>query len=282
MAMGGYTTWLARSSCLEPQAEPKIRARIAQLLDEVAGGYRAPKAAPKTTAYAAAVLASKPAVYWRLDDLEGPQARDAISGKGLGRFETQIAYYMPGPQSPAFPGLEADNRAPHFVGERLLAQIPNLGPCYTVEMWFYNCMPIDAREVTGYLFSRGPAGTGEHLAIGGQGAAAGRLIFHTGRESSKALTGTTTVPLRNWVPRDSWHHVALVRDGARVTVYLDGREQPEISGTTAAPSGADQIVLGGRNDGCFNFEGRIDEAAVYRRAVPPAEILKHYREATGE
>ena len=45
MAMGGYTTWLARSSCLEPQAEPKIRARVAQLLEQVAGGYRAAAAA---------------------------------------------------------------------------------------------------------------------------------------------------------------------------------------------------------------------------------------------
>ncbi len=35
--LGGYTTWRARSSCLEVQAEPKIRAALLQLLTLVAG-----------------------------------------------------------------------------------------------------------------------------------------------------------------------------------------------------------------------------------------------------
>jgi hypothetical protein len=35
-ALGGYTTWRARSSCLEVEAEPKIRATVLKLLDEVA------------------------------------------------------------------------------------------------------------------------------------------------------------------------------------------------------------------------------------------------------
>jgi hypothetical protein len=285
MAMGGYTTWLARSSCLEPQAEPKIRARIAQLLEQVADGYRAKKPKTPPSAYAGAVLASKPAVYWRLEDLEGPQALDAVCGKGLGRFETQIAYYMPGPQSPAFPGLEADNHAAHFVGQRLAARLPGLGQSYSVELWFYNCMPTDAREVTGYLFSRGPSGavaTGEHLAIGGKQCGTGKLIFHAGGDPAKAVAGTTDVPQRNWVPQESWHHVALVRDGSRVTVYLDGRPQPEISDQAAAPPASDEIFIGGRNDGRFNFEGRIDEVAVYPHAVPAEEVQRHYRAATGK
>jgi hypothetical protein len=283
MAMGGYTTWLARSSCLEPQAEPKIRARVSKLLEQAAAGYRAEKPKAPPSAYAAAVLASKPAVYWRLDDFEGPHALDAVRGKGLGRFETQVAYYMPGPQPPAFPGMDADNRAPHFVGQRLAARVPGLGPSYTVEFWFYNCMPTDAREVTGYLFSRGPAAgsasAGEHLAIGGKGAAAGRLIFHAGADPREALAGATNVPLRNWVPRESWHHVAMVRDGSRVAVYLDGQAQPEIAGQAAVPPAADQVLIAGRNDGRFNFEGRIDEVAVYLRALPAEEVQKHYRAA---
>jgi len=284
MAMGGYNAWLARSSCLEPQAEPKIRARVSQLLEQVAGGYRAQKPKTPLSAYAGAVLASKPAVYWRLDDLEGPQAMDAVSGKGLGQFETQIAYFMPGPQSPAFPGFEADNRAPHFVGQRLAARIPGLGQSYTVELWFYNCMPTDAREVTGYLFSRGPANAaaGEHLGIGGKPCGPGKLIFHAGSDPAKALAGTTDVPQRNWVPQESWHHVALVRDGSRVTVYLDGRPHPEISATVAAPPATDEVFIGGRSDGRFNFEGRIDEVAVYLRALPAKEVQQHHRAATGK
>ncbi len=286
LAMGGYTTWLARSSCLEPQAEPKIRARVAELLEEAAGGYRAEKEPPRPSPYAAAVLAAKPAVYWRLDDLEGPQARNAANGQGLGEFETQIAYYMPGPRSPAFPGFEADNHAPHFVGQRLVARVPDLGPSYTVEFWFYNCMPTDARPETGYLFSRGPAdvaeAAGDHLAIGGQESWPGKLVVHVSGAPPTKLPGTTDVPLRNWVPRQSWHHVALVRDGTDVTVYLDGRNQPEISGGTAPAPASDEVFIGGRSDDRFNFEGRIDEVAIYRRALAADEVQKHYRTAVGE
>jgi neutral ceramidase len=36
-ALGGYETWPARSSCLEVQAEPKIRRAVLELLGEVAG-----------------------------------------------------------------------------------------------------------------------------------------------------------------------------------------------------------------------------------------------------
>jgi hypothetical protein len=286
LVMGGYTTWLARSSCLEPQAEPKIRTRVTKLLEEAAGGYRAAKEQPQPSPYAAAVLAAKPAVYWRLDDLEGPQAHDKISGNGLGQFETQIAYDMPGPRSPAFPGFEADNHAPHFVGQRLVARVPGLGPSYTVEFWFYNCMPTDARPETGYLFSRGPAdmaeASGDHLAIGGQESWPGKLVVHVSGAPPTKLPGATDVPLRNWVPRQSWHHVALVRDGTDVTVYLDGRIQPEISGGTAPAPASDEVFIGGRSDDQFNFEGRIDEVAIYLRALSAEEVQKHYRVAVGE
>jgi hypothetical protein len=33
--LGGYTTWRARSSCLEEGAEPKIVARLLELLNSV-------------------------------------------------------------------------------------------------------------------------------------------------------------------------------------------------------------------------------------------------------
>jgi neutral ceramidase len=37
LALGGYTAWRARTACLEPEAEPKIRKMIDELLEEVAG-----------------------------------------------------------------------------------------------------------------------------------------------------------------------------------------------------------------------------------------------------
>jgi hypothetical protein len=192
---------------------------------------------------------------------------------------------MPGPQAPDFPGFEPGNRAPHFVGQPLRAEIGQLGPAWTVELWFYNCMPADARPVTGCLFALGQsasaAAPGERLEIGGQDAQPGKLVAHTGGEPRASLAGATDVPLRNWVPRESWRHVALVRDGEQVRVYLDGRLEPEVSGASAPPSAADQIWIGGRSDGQFGFEGRIDEVAFYGRALAADEVKRHYEAATG-
>jgi hypothetical protein len=100
-------------------------------------------------------------------------------------------------------------------------------------------------------------------------------------EPRASLAGATDVPLRNWVPRESWRHVALVRDGEQVRVYLDGRLEPEVSGASAPPSAADQIWIGGRSDGQFGFEGRIDEVAFYGRALAADEVKRHYEAATG-
>ncbi|MFW6124640.1 MAG: neutral/alkaline non-lysosomal ceramidase N-terminal domain-containing protein, partial [Pirellulales bacterium] len=223
MSMGGYTTWLARSSCLEAEAEPKIVAVVTDLLDEVAGDARRERPEPPPGPYAAAVLASKPAVYWRLEEMNGPHAVDAVRGKPRGTFETQIAYAMPGPRPDAFAGFEPGNRAPHFVGQRMEAAVEGLAGAYTAELWFRNSMPVDVRPITAYLFSVGPAdaadASGEHLAIGGTEAGPGKLVFHTGDRLDEALVGTTEVPLRNWVPRESWHHVAVVREGDGVAVY---------------------------------------------------------------
>ena len=46
LKLGGYTAWRARTACLEPEAEPKIRKMIDELLDEVAGNRKAETAVP--------------------------------------------------------------------------------------------------------------------------------------------------------------------------------------------------------------------------------------------
>ncbi len=276
MVMGGYTTWLARSSYLEVEAEPKIVAAVGKLLTGLGAGMVAKRAPEQVAPYAAAVMASKPLVYWRMDELAGPQAVNAVNGRPLGNFGMPTAYYMPGAQAPDFPGLGAENRVPHFVGQPFSAAVAGLGGSYSVEFWFYNCMPCDARDVTGYLFSRGG---GDSLAIGGTARTPGRLVFQTGDEPGQAVSGKTEVPLRNWKAKESWHHVAFVRDGKKVRVYLDGRPEPELTAETALPEASPNLWIGGTGDGKMGFEGRMDEVAVFNRALGADEIERHYRAA---
>jgi hypothetical protein len=161
-------------------------------------------------------------------------------------------------------------------------RIPNIGKTYSVSLWFWNGMPHDARPVTGYLFSRGRdlslGAQGDHLGIGGTSAHTGKLIFQTGDADNAALGGRTTID------RWTWNHVVLIRDAGKVTVYLNGNPKPEIDGQlkpTIPPTVA-QFFLGGRNDNNANFEGRLDETAIYDRALTADEATSLYRAATAQ
>jgi hypothetical protein len=285
--LGGYTTWAARTAGLETGAEPRIVQTALELLEEVAGHSR--RAAPDLIGpYPEVILESKPEAYWRFEDMAIPTARDA-TGRHDARFEDGVALYLPGAdgragyQPPQPPGTNAFsgrhiNRAAHFAGGRVRANFP-LPESYSVELWFWNGLPADARAVTGYVFSRGPdrdkAARGEHLGIGGtyRPDARDKLILSNGNEPDKLLVGHTSLALR------AWHHVVLVRERNKVRVHLDGREEPEISGdlVETVPAGEDSIFIGGSNDGMFNFEGKVDEVAIYRRALPTKEIAAHHK-----
>jgi hypothetical protein len=335
-ALGGYTTWPARTAGLEVEAEPKIVETVLQCLEEAAGKRRRPIVVGCGRYATAAMMPSKPLAYWWMHEFTGPEALDMI-GNCPGTYEDGIAFYLEGPQSPGLTAPGQLNRCPHFAGGRMKAPVKGLGPAYTVEFWFWNGLPSDAREVTGYMFSRGADGDkdarGDHLGIGGKKDAQGKLIFHSGAVGrakpsealgpgphAEPLAGTTDIPLR------TWHHVALVRDGSKVTVYLDGKQEiageaaitlplpsgegggegapsklplpPGEGGGEGAPSklplppgegggeGAQKgaapgplIFLGGRCDNIANFAGKLDEVALFPRALPADEIAKHYAAA---
>ncbi|MBL9210304.1 MAG: hypothetical protein JNL92_07530 [Opitutaceae bacterium] len=282
-ALGGYTTWAARTAGLEVQAEPRIVETLLGLLETVAGAKRRPLAAAHG-AYAQAVLASRPHAYWRLEEMISPHAADA-SGRGrAARYEDGVALFLPGAQSAAdgisdvpeqpsaFSGPQI-NRAPHFAGGRLRAEMPALGRTYSVALWLWNGLPAGARSVNGHLFSRGrdgQAAAGEHLGIAGTAlaGATGRLMFSTGEGGAAPLVGRTVLGFRRW------HQVVLVREAAKVRVYLDGNVAPELEGTAEPTLAADAptVFVGGRSDNAANFEGRIDEVAVFERALSSAEI----------
>jgi hypothetical protein len=287
-ALGGYTTWAARTAGLEVQAEPRIVETLLALLETVAGAKRRPLAETHG-AYAHAVLASRPHAYWRLNEMNAPTAADAAGRGFTARYEDGVALYLPGAQTAAdgisavperpsaFSGPQI-NRAPHFAGGRVRAELPALGQTYSVALWLWNGLPADARPVNGHVFSRGrdgQAAAGEHLGIAGTAlaGATGRLMFSTGGGGAAPLVGRTVLGFRRW------HQVVLVREGAKVRVFLDGNVAPELEGTAEWTLAADTptVFVGGRSDNAANFEGRIDEVAVFERALSPAEIATHFQ-----
>jgi hypothetical protein len=203
------------------------------------------------------VLASRPVAFWRGSEFNGPVARDA-TGRLHAVCEGGVAFYLDGPDL----GGGELNRAPHFAGGRMRAPVKDLADRYTVELWFWNGLPADARPVTGYLLEA----RGDRLAIGGTQRAAGKLVYLQG---DTVLEGAALIPLK------TWQHVALVRDGAKLAIYLNGK--PEIQGAAEPAALAGEVFIAGNQSNAANFEGRIDEVALFARPLSPSEVTYHHR-----
>ena len=259
-ALGGYTTWPARTAGLLPEAEPRIVEAVLGLLEKAAGRPRRPVADPGGP-YVKAVLAGGPAAYWRGCEFAGPAAKD-VSGNGNNAvYEGGVAFYLDGPL-PRF-------RAPHFAGGGLRGVVKNLGGLYSLSMWFYNGMPPDARPVAGTLYSTGPGG--ERLILTGTAASPGKLSFTS---LGATVAGSTSIEPR------TWHHIVVVRERGFVTVYLDGNRTPEIAGQLQAPASAPAGIWVAGDDPVASFEGRISEIAAFNRSLTAREAARQYAAAS--
>jgi len=243
--LGGYTTWPARTAALETGAEPKIVDTVMSLLEQVAGKPGRREVEPANPYYRR-VVASRPLAYWRGDEMSGPVARDASGRGNHGAYAPGIAYFLEGA-----PSGGGGNRAPQYAGGHLSATLGSLRDRYSLELWLLAALP------GGDLFERG----GEKLSMDAEG----RLVL--GGPDGRIAGATVISP-------KSWTYVALVRDGPQVRVYLNGR--PELSSEVEQAPNSQEVRIGG------GFEGRIDEVAVFERALTSSEIVKRYAAATGK
>ncbi|WP_437188125.1 DUF1553 domain-containing protein [Planctomicrobium sp. SH668] len=170
--------------------------------------------------------------------------------------------------------LQVEFELPKFAGQRMSSVIPEIGEAYSVSIWFKNTLPLSARPITTYLFSRAelddPEIDGDHLGIGGthDPESTGRLFLFNGNRMKSSLVGKTVL-----VP-DQWNYVTLVRQGNQATVYLNGNPEPEIQGELLAVygRGAGQFFVGARSDFFAPFEGSFGTISLFDRELNTQEI----------
>jgi hypothetical protein len=235
-AMGGYTTWPARTAALELGAEPRIVEALLGLLEGAAGAPRRAFAEPDA-AYAKAVLASKPTAYWRLGELAGPRLSDSSGNRRDATIEGGVALHLDGPWT--------GNRAVQLAGGRLKLEVET-GDAWTAELWFWNGFPALRPEL------------GQLIDVLG--------LDREGRLSMGGAKGKATTPPK------TWRHLAVVREGKNARAYLDG----ELDLEGALLEGL-KFDLGAGPPGTPPFEGRLDEVALYPRALSPDEIQAHFK-----
>jgi hypothetical protein len=207
----------------------------------------------------------QPAAYWRMDETAGPRAVDSSGNHLDGIYEPGVVFFLEGPSSQDHCLDGEVNRSAQMAGGRMLARVSDLGDQYSVSMWVWNGMPLDGRDVAGWMFCRGRnhghLPQGDALGLAGKGENAGKLIFQSGNRDW--VIGKTVVP------RWTWAKVQFVRDGKTVRVNLNDNPEPEIKTDTPfdLPLGVDDLFLGGRGSRDSSWEGRIDEVAIFRKPL---------------
>lgn len=136
---------------------------------------------------------------------------------------------------------------------------------FTVEMW------VQSQDDQGAWLSaaRGPGFDDEVLLFQGP----------EGFEAVVRNPGMGSLPI--FLNDGAWHHLALVRSGAMGMLYVDGvamdarsvPTDPLEIGPGGLMLGQEQDCLGGCLDPEEALDGRIDELAIYDRALSEAEIV---------
>lgn len=255
-ALGGYTTWPARTAGLGVEAEPRIVDAVLTSLERLAGKPRKPLAVHKG-AYARTILAENPLAYWQCEEFDGGVLADVSGNHCNGSIEGVVAYHLPGPANESFSG-KAVNSSLQLVGGTVAASVPG---ARSISFWFWNGMSDSARDNTGDLIQNGES---LRLRIGGKAdaSAAGTLILQSG---DQVFQGSTKLALH------TWHHVIASSNGTTVNLYLDGNPKAEISAVLPGiPS--EEWRLGGS----LPIEGRFDEVSWFGEALTGEDAKRHF------
>jgi putative membrane-bound dehydrogenase-like protein len=252
-ALGGYTTWPARTAGLEVDAEAKIVESLLTSLESLAGTPRK-EPPPRDDKSARTILADHPLAYWQCEEFDGKILKDASGNNRNGRIEGNIAYHLAGPRSPSF----TNNHALQLVGGKVSTKIPG---ARSLSFWFWNGMAGNVRDNTGDLLQIGDL----RLRIGGIGDP-------TAQDSLIAQQGETRFYGRSKLKLHTWHHVMLTKEAKRLVLYLDGVPEPEID-TSISKGDFSTFFFGG----ILPFEGRIDEVAWFAKPLTGQDAQRHYQ-----
>lgn len=146
---------------------------------------------------------------------------------------------------------------------------------FTLEAWVNVPSAADLSD-SPVIVMKGATGTGQSRYMVSVDPT-GQVVFEVSDGSGVATITTTADAIND----DSWHHIAVVREGAMGKIYIDGLPVEEQSIIGGSFDDSENFVVGARNeneggfaDGGF-FEGTIDEFRVWSSALTLEEIRTH-------
>jgi hypothetical protein len=257
--------------------------------------------------YSQTILAANPVGYWRLSETSTAVGAviDSASAVGAPQSGPQNGTHtninaanlgQPGPRpsdqigGQPLLGFESDNRAPDFQGEadggNDVVLIPGTAPLnfstnrrFSLEAWVK--APQGAfQEAGGAILAKGTGGGGEQFAIDLVNGAYRFFLWNGG------VPNNATVVQSGITPNGAWQHVVGTFDSAAgiMRLYVNGQQVGSAAPPATLISNTHEVSIGARKNANssnydLNFDGIVDEVAIYDRALTPTEITAHYQAA---
>lgn len=236
---------------------------------------------PAQADYPAKVLSQGPTHYWRLGENVTVPAGDKAAN--LGSLGTAAEGYYVGAASHPAPGaltagsdtaVSLDATAGTAVSVPYSAEL-NPTAAFTVEAWLNpNVETTTAAPTCALASGQFASPRSGWLIYQVDNGWSFRMYNENGTATSLSIVGGSAPSI------GAWHHVVAVYDGTTAYVYVNGVQSASGAPTGYVPSAGGPLLIGGRSDSSFWWNGIADEVAIYGKALTAAEIDAHYKNGT--
>ena len=150
------------------------------------------------------------------------------------------------------------------------------------DLRFSDFFAADHTVATRFMLQFPNAYAGPMLSVNGSGTyfvGQGDYLQAPQQTKLAVKVGSSQLVVPTPLAAGTWHHLALVRQGSKATLYLDGQAKGSlVIGASAGPSG---VLRMGKESfqeeldgGGTQFYGMLDDVAVFTAALTPAEVAR--------
>jgi len=213
--------------------------------------------------YPALAIATQPAAFWPLDESAGPTAVDIMGSHNASYSSSGVTYGVAGPVGTNVVTVNGSS------GQISAPYSPDLNPSgpFTAEAWL-NPASVTSSLICAFSSVHAASPRGGWLVYESTAGWEFRTYNQNALVYAVDITGGTPAV-------GTWNHVAVVWDGAKGYIYVNGVLANTSTVTNFVANSDSPLTIGSRSDSSYYWSGSVGDVAVYDRVLTPQEIKTH-------
>lgn len=211
--------------------------------------------------------------YWRMDETAANSCVGGVKDScDISGYNNDGAWFNAATADASIPTLNFKNeRSVVFDGVNAHIKFADsdsldLVNNFTIAFWM---KPANLTQSNRYILSKTNAAVSDNSYSVIWEYVNNNVEFYAGGYTGDDPRTGSTIP----IPDTNWHHVAYTYDGSTWKGYADATPSFSLAKTFTLANGGGSLVLGDFSGaGAWDFNGKIDDLRIYKRALSQAEI----------